>query len=109
MVKFNAYNVQFGSEKTRVYYHATRDRDGNRVIFITAKDYGSTALREAFPDKWKNETDSQSDYFVKDHVTLREGDKHFEEVLERCEKNDAAYRLREAKRHERWWKKHFRA
>jgi hypothetical protein len=72
MVKFNRYHVTNGTTKARVSYHLDNRIDGRACVTMYAKDYGH-ALGRVLGDAYKNETDSQTDYFDPGKAVLFEG------------------------------------
>jgi hypothetical protein len=72
MIKFNKYNVTDTETKVkaRVHYSVDNRIDGRKCVTIYAKDY-DRKLGEIFAE-YRNETDTQTDYFDKGHVDLFE-------------------------------------
>lgn len=72
MIKFNRYNVTNGTTKARIRYSLDNRADGRKCVTMYAKDY-SDALGVVLADEYRNETDSQTDYFDKGKAVLFEG------------------------------------
>jgi hypothetical protein len=70
MTKFNRYNVTNGTTKARIRYSLDNRCDGRKCVTIYAKDY-SDSLGKLFAE-YRNETDTQTDYFDKGKVVLFE-------------------------------------
>lgn len=68
-IKFNKFNVTNGTIKARVYYSISSRIDGREAVTLYAKDY-DRKLGLIFSDEYKNNTDTQSDYFDKGRVVL---------------------------------------
>lgn len=69
-MKFNKYYVTNGTIKAKVFYSIDNRTDNRNCVTLYAKDY-SRNLGELFTE-YKNDTDSQTDYFDQGHVTLFE-------------------------------------
>jgi len=74
-MKFNKYNVTNGAIKVRVHYN---------LVTIYAKDYGND-LHKLFPNDYKNDTDSRTDYFEEGKVNLFEDHPHYESARKKVE------------------------
>lgn len=72
VVKFNKYCVTNGAEKARVFYSLDNRTDGRKCVTLYAKDYGHALSRVLGSDVYKNDTDSQSDYFDQGRAVLFE-------------------------------------
>lgn len=84
-IKLNKFNVTNGTEKARVWYHAS-ERQGAKAVVIYAKDYGH-ALGRVFSEAgadYRNDTDTMTDYFDKGQVVLKEGHPLYAKALERA-------------------------
>ena len=73
MIKFNKFAVVDTEKKlkARVHYSLDNRTDERKCVTIYAKDYNGP-LGKIIPDAYKNETDSQTDYFEKGRVSLFE-------------------------------------
>lgn len=73
VVKFNLYNVTHivTKAKCRVYYSLDNRADGRKCITLFSKCI-LESLKPIFGDIVQNNTDSMSDYFEKDRVTIFE-------------------------------------
>ncbi len=69
MIKINKYNVTNGKVKARVHYSVGGRIDGRECVTIYAKDF-DRSLGKIFNDEYKNETNSQEDYFDKGKVVI---------------------------------------
>ena len=72
MVKFNQHHVTDGTIKARVFYCLDNRIDKQACVTMYAKDYGH-ALGRIFDGCYKNDTDTQTDYFDKGKAVLFEG------------------------------------
>lgn len=70
-VKFNKYHVTDGETKARCFYSIDNRVDGRKCVTIYAKDFRS-GLGRIFDDEYKNDTDSQTDYFDQGKAVLFE-------------------------------------
>ena len=97
-IKFNIHNVTNGTNTARVWYSLDNRVDGRKCVTIYAKDY-DRELGKVFPSNYKNDTDTQTDYFDKGQVTLFEGHELYAVARARAEANDLRNKARmEAKR-----------
>lgn len=69
-IKFNKYHVTNGEIKSRVFYSLDNRTDKRKCVILYARDY-DRSLGKIFSE-YKNESDSQTDYFETGHVTLFE-------------------------------------
>lgn len=69
MIKFNKYHVTDGTTKARVFYSISARIDGRECVTLYAKDY-SRSLGKIFPQEYKNDTDSMTDYFDEGRVRI---------------------------------------
>lgn len=85
MIKFNKYNVTDTETKVkaRVHYSVDNRIDGRKCVTIYAKD-SDRKLGEIFAE-YRNETDTQTDYFDKGHVDLFEDHPLYEAARARAE------------------------
>ena len=85
MIKFNKYNVTDTETKVkaRVHYSVDNRIDGRKCVTIYAKDY-DRKLGEIFAE-YRNETDTQTDYFDKGHVDLFEDPPLYDAARARAE------------------------
>jgi hypothetical protein len=84
-VKFNIHHVTNGTVKARVHYSLDNRYDGRKCVTIYAKDY-TDALGAIFRGgEYRNETDTQTDYFDQGHVDLFEGHPLYAAARERAE------------------------
>jgi hypothetical protein len=75
MVKFNRYNVTNGTHKARIRYSLDNRADGRKCVTLYSKDYSSNLRYVMEPtggDCYRNDTDSQTDYFDKGRAVLFE-------------------------------------
>lgn len=70
-IKFNKYHVTNGTTKARVSYSVDNRIDGRKCVTMYAKDY-DRSLGKIFAEEYKNETDSQTDYFETGKAVLFE-------------------------------------
>ena len=70
-VRFNKFHVTDGVNKARCFYSLDNRVDGRNCVTIYARDFGST-LGAIFYDEYKNESDSQTDYFDEGKAVLFE-------------------------------------
>lgn len=75
-IKFQTYRLVMGDLKLSVSYHLDNRGDGKKCVTIYSRDYGS-ALFQFFPDEYKDDSDSQTDYFEHARATLFEGHPHY--------------------------------
>jgi hypothetical protein len=90
-IKFNAHNVTNGTDKARVHYSLDNRTDGRKCVTIYAKDYGHALGRVIKDGEYKNDTDSQTDYFDKGRVVLFEGHALYAAARKRAEAMSAAW------------------
>tara|TARA_R110000772_G_scaffold268728_2_gene398273 strand:+ start:9522 stop:9785 length:264 start_codon:yes stop_codon:yes gene_type:complete len=85
MIKFNKYNVTDTETKVkaRVHYSVDNRIDGRKCVTIYAKDY-DRKLGEIFAE-YRNETDTQTDYFDRVHVDLFEDHPLYDAARARAE------------------------
>ena len=83
-MKFNKYNVTNGAIKVRVHYNLDNRLDSRKCVTIYAKDYGND-LHKLFPNDYKNDTDSRTDYFEEGKVNLFEDHPHYESARKKVE------------------------
>lgn len=86
--KFNKFHVSNGTTKARVWYSLDNRTDGRKCVTLYAKDY-DRKLGDIFADNYKNDTDSQSDYFDKGRVALFEDHPEYAAARARAEANRA--------------------
>ncbi|BCF95399.1 hypothetical protein PPGU16_84660 (plasmid) [Paraburkholderia largidicola] len=97
-IKFNIHNVTNGTNTARVWYSLDNRVDGRKCVTIYAKDY-DRQLGNVFPSNYKNDTDTQTDYFDKGQVTLFEDHELYAPARARAEANALRNKARmEAKR-----------
>ena len=101
--------IKFGTDGIKVngVYHSVWYSEGSLLthpegtITIYAQEYGSVFPIELNP---RNDTDSQMDYFDKDHARITPDNKFYPEVKQAMEKQkakrDMLQKKREAKRSE---------
>lgn len=70
-MRFGKHFVAKNGIKARVSYNLDNRVDGRKCVTIYAKDY-DRSLGRIFQELYKNDTDTQSDYFDKGRVTLFE-------------------------------------
>lgn len=92
-IKFMKFYVTDGETKVKVWY-SMDNRSDAPCITIYEDSYGRD-LGKFFPDLYINNTDIQTDYFDKGHVTLRPGHPLYAALRARAEQNQAD---REARR-----------
>lgn len=97
MIKFQQYYVTNGETKAKVSYHASTNIHGKACVNIYASDY-TRVLGKIFAAEYKNDTDSQSDYFDQGHVTLFTDHPLYAAALERAQENERKAQARYAKR-----------
>ena len=86
-VKFQKHRVVKGDLKARVFYSTYfNDRLGCKVVSVYAKDYDRN-LGRIIPDLYKNDTDTQVDYFDQGSITIPAGHPLYAEALARAEAN----------------------
>lgn len=68
-IKFNKHHVTNGTDKARAHYSLDNRVDGRKCVTIYAKDY-DRALGLVLADCYKNDTDSQTDYFDQGRAVL---------------------------------------
>lgn len=83
-MKFRKYFVANDKAKARVSYNLDNRIDGRKCVTIYAKDWGKT-LGYLFQDDYKNDTDSQSDYFDKGRVVLFENHPLYQQARQAIE------------------------
>lgn len=71
-IKFNKYYVTNGTVRARVHYSLDNRTDGRKCVTMYAKDY-SGKLGVVLADAYKNDSDSQTDYFETGKAVLFEG------------------------------------
>jgi len=77
-IRFQRHAVTDGTHKARVWYSLDNRVDRRACVTLYAKDHDSgDALHKLFPDDYKNETDSQRDYFEKGKVNLFKDSPHY--------------------------------
>jgi hypothetical protein len=96
-IELQAHAVKRGNLKARVHYSASVGYDGRKSVSIYSKDYDRT-LGEIFKVGYKNDTDSQTDYFDKGRVSIYEGHPLYTKAVERVKLNDAALEARREKK-----------
>ena len=96
-IKFNVFNVTNGETTARVFYSTTANRGGCPCVTIYAKDYNRN-LGKIFAAEYCNDTDIQSDYFDRGHVTLFETHPLYALARKRAEANDTRNEKRWAKK-----------
>jgi len=86
MIKFNLYYVTDTKTKAKAKVNYSLDSriDGRKCVTVRAKEYGDELSR--FFDGVENDTDSMTDYFVKDSVKFFEGDTHYAEARATAER-----------------------
>jgi hypothetical protein len=73
MVKFNKFHVTDGTTKCRIWYSLDNRNDGRKCVTMYQKDYGYSLGRiKGLDGLYKNESDSQFDYFEKGQIVLFE-------------------------------------
>jgi hypothetical protein len=99
MIKFNQFNVQstVTGEKAKVWYSLDNRFDGRNCVTIYSKDY-NRALGRVFADVggYKNDTDTQTDYFDKGSVTIYEDSPLYAIARARANLNDAKREAKQA-------------
>jgi len=70
-IKFNKYHVTNGIIKAKVTYSVDNRIDKRKCVTLYANEWNRN-LGKIFHDEYKNETDSQIDYFDQGEVTLFE-------------------------------------
>ena len=83
-VKFMKYYVTDGTRKARCFYSLDNRTDGRKCVTIYAKNYSDT-LGRIIPDAYKNDTDSQTDYFDEGRVVLFEDHPLYHDARKRGE------------------------
>lgn len=86
MIKFNKYHVTNGQVKAKVFYSIGNRADKRNCVTLYAKEWNRN-LGKILPDVYKNDTDSQTDYFDEGHVTLFEGHPLYQQALNRALEN----------------------
>jgi hypothetical protein len=93
--------VTDGAHKARVHYSAGRCYNGKMSVTLYAQNFRSD-LGKIFPGHYKNDTDSQSDYYDQGRVEIYEDHPLYAAAIARSEENSrrwAAHRAKvEAKR-----------
>lgn len=94
MIKFQKHAVVNSENgiKARVWYGVDNRVDGRKSVNIDAKDYGSD-LWKVFAavegTNYRNDTDTQTDYFDTGRVVLFEDHPIYAEARQRAETNEA--------------------
>jgi len=101
MMKFNKFFVTDGTIKARVSYHLDNRFDGRKCVTLYAKDY-SRELGELFPEIYKNDTDSQVDYFERGRVVIFEDHPCYEQARNRALQSQADWETKQAIRKAKW-------
>ena len=70
-MKFNRHHITDGTIKVRVHYSLDNHISGRKCVFIRAKDFDNQ-LASLIPNAYRNDTDSQQDYFEKGKAVLFE-------------------------------------
>jgi hypothetical protein len=84
-IKFQKFYVTDGRTRARVSYSLDNRADGRKCVTLYAKDY-TDALRTVFgPAEYRNDTDTQTDYFDKGRVVLFEESPDYAAARERAE------------------------
>ena len=83
-MKFNKHHVTDGETKARCFYSLDNRVDGRKCVTIYAKDFRG-GLGRMFDDEYRNETDSQTDYFDKGKVVLFEDHPQYEVARKRVD------------------------
>lgn len=94
-VRFMQHYVTNGTTKAKVHYSRNRTADGAPCVTIYAQCYSSN-LGRVLPG-YVNNSDSQTDYFDKGHVTLTESSPLYVAALARAELNEAKWEAHRAK------------
>ena len=89
MIKFNKHHVTNGTIKARVNYSLDNRCDGRKCVTLYAKDY-SRALGAILADSYKNDTDSQTDYFDQGRAVLFENHAMYAAARKTAEADQAA-------------------
>lgn len=83
-VKFMKFYVTDGKAKAKVWYSLDNRIDGRKCVTLYAKDY-DRALGDILPECYKNDTDSQTDYFDKGKAVLFESNPLYPAARARAE------------------------
>jgi len=85
-MKFMKYYIENEGKKHKVWYSLDNRVDGKTAVTVYASDYG---VHLGFLPTCENDSDSQTDYFMKDRATFFEDTPLYAEVRARAEKNEA--------------------
>lgn len=91
-IKFQKHHLVVDGKKHPVSYWAD---DTRKVVTIYDREYGS-ALFHVFPDLYRNESDSQTDYFEHGRVVIPEGHEYYAPAKERCDANAYIWKAKRA-------------
>lgn len=80
-IKFRKHYVTNGETKARIRYSIGNRIDGRKCVTLYAKDW-SRELKEVFPFSYKNESDSQADYYEQGRVVLFECHPFYDTALQ---------------------------
>ena len=83
-VRFNKHHVTDGVNKARCFYSLDNRTDQRPCVTIYAKDFNS-GLGRMFANDYKNDTDSQTDYFDEGRVVLFEDHAQYAAARTRAE------------------------
>lgn len=84
MIKFHQYYIDNGKVKARISYGLDNRIDGKKCVTLYAKNWGND-LCNHFPNDYKNDTDSMTDYFDKGRVNLFEDHPLYKIAREKAE------------------------
>lgn len=74
--------IKKGEHRAKVRYYV----DDNKVIHITAKDYGNQLSGIFHPNMVRNDTDTQTDYFDHDHVKIAPAHRQYDALFAQVSK-----------------------
>lgn len=92
-VRFLKFSVTNGTDKARVHYSLDNRTDGRKCVTIYAKDY-DRALGRIIAEGYKNDTDTQTDYFDKGCVRIFEDSPLYAAARARAEQNEIEWKAK---------------
>lgn len=102
-IKAMTYGLKFNGKLIKCSVHRSHFTNNELGFSIYAREFGSTLPRV---QGFSNETDSQTDYFEKDRITLRKGTALYQawvgELRKKVNMDRARFRKSEAKRRAKW-------
>lgn len=103
-IRFMQYYVTNGAHKARISYSVDNRVDERKCVTLYARDC-LESLAPIFGNLTVNNTDSMTDYFEKDRVTLFEDSPHYAAARKTAEAVSAKYAAKSAAK----WAKYYAA